>query len=89
MSRSTPDKQRVVERFRVHETDTGSPQVQIALLSHRINQLSDHFQTHKKDRHSRQGLLQMVSRRRRLLEYLKRHDEDTYRNLLDVLQLRK
>ena len=74
---------------RLHEHDTGSPQVQIALLTERINQLAAHFQAHKKDFSSRQGLLKMVSSRRRLLEYLKRNDETTYRNLLDVLKLRK
>ena len=78
-----------VQQFRLHDTDTGSPQVQIALLTERINQLSAHFQAHKKDFNSRQGLLKMVSRRRRLLEYLKCHDEDSYRNLLDALKLRK
>ena len=79
----------VVQQFRLHETDTGSPQVQIALLTDRINQLSAHFQAHKRDFTSRHGLLKMVSRRRRLLEYLKCHDEDAYRRLLDALHLRK
>ena len=78
-----------IEKFRLHETDTGSPQVQIALLTNRINELSAHFQAHKKDFTSRHGLLKMVSRRRRLLEYLKRYDEDSYRKLLDALNLRK
>ncbi len=78
-----------LQKFRQHDTDTGSPQVQIALLTNRINQLSAHFQTHKKDFNSRQGLLRMVSRRRRLLEYLKRHDETSYRTILDALNLRK
>ncbi|MBI4343543.1 MAG: 30S ribosomal protein S15 [Candidatus Omnitrophica bacterium] len=77
------------EEFRLHGTDTGSAQVQVVRLTDRINQLSSHFQSHKKDFHSRQGLLRMVSRRRRLLEYLKRHDEDTYRKLLEALNLRK
>ena len=79
----------VIEQFRQHETDTGSPQVQIALLTARMNQLAAHFQSHKKDFNSRQGLLRMVSRRRRLLEYLKRHDEAAYRKILDALNLRK
>ena len=79
----------VVQKLRLHETDTGSPQVQIALLTERINQLSAHFQSHKKDFNSRQGLLKMVSRRRSLLEYLKCHDEDAYRTILDALKLRK
>ena len=89
MSVKTTEKKKTVEEFRLHETDTGSPQVQIALLTRRINDLSGHFQTHKKDLHSRQGLLRMVGQRRRLLEYLKRHDEDSYREILDGLKLRK
>ena len=79
----------VIQKFRLHNTDTGSPQVQIALLTERINHLAAHFQSHRKDFSSRQGLLKMVSRRRRLLEYLKDHDETAYRNLLDALNLRK
>ena len=79
----------IVQKFRQHPTDTGSPQVQIALLTGRINQLTSHFQTHKRDFCSRQGLLQLVSRRRTLLGYLKRHDEDAYRTILDALDLRK
>jgi len=78
-----------ISTFRLHEHDTGSPKVQVALLTERINQLAAHFQTHKKDFNSRQGLLQMVSRRRNLLKYLKGHDEDAYRTLLDALKLRK
>jgi len=78
-----------VLKLRQHESDTGSPQVQVALLTERINHLSAHFQSHKKDVSSRQGLLRMVSRRRRLLEYLKRYDEQTYRTALDALSLRK
>ena len=88
MSPSTTT-QPAIQQFRLHDTDTGSPQVQIALLTERINHLASHFQTHKKDFTSRQGLLKMVSRRRRLLEYLKRYDEQAYRNLLDALHLRK
>lgn len=83
------DHQVIIQKFRQHETDTGSPQVQVALLTERINHLSSHFQAHKKDFNSRQGLLKMVSRRRRLLEYLKTHDESTYRTILDALKLRK
>ena len=79
----------VIQKFRLHETDTGSPQVQIALLTERINHLSTHFQSHKKDFNSRQGLLKMIGRRRRLLEYIKRHDEPAYRELLDALKLRR
>ena len=79
----------VLQQLQQHQSDTGSPQVQVALLTDRINHLAGHFQTHKRDFNSRQGLLRMVSRRRRLLEYLKRHDEDTYRKVLDTLNLRK
>ena len=79
----------VIQKLRVHDKDTGSPQVQIALLTERINQLSAHFQSHKKDFNSRHGLLKMVSRRRSLLEYLKCHDESAYRSVLDTLNLRK
>ena len=79
----------LVHKLRLHEQDTGSPQVQVVLLTERINQLAAHFQTHKRDFNSRQGLLKMVSCRRRLLEYLKRHNEDAYRTILDVLNLRK
>jgi small subunit ribosomal protein S15 len=89
MSANSVVKSPAAERLRLHNTDTGSPQVQIALLTERINQLSSHFQAHKKDFNSRQGLLKMVSRRRQLLEYLKRHDEAAYRNTLDALSLRK
>lgn len=89
VSAGSPPTQPTIEKFRIHETDTGSPQVQIALLTGRINQLSAHFEAHKKDFNSRQGLLKMVSRRRRLLEYLKRYDEDSYRAILDALKLRK
>ena len=88
MSPSTTS-QPAIQQFRIHETDTGSPQVQVALLTERINHLASHFQTHKKDFNSRQGLLKMVSRRRRLLEYLKHYDEPAYRNLLNALHLRK
>ena len=86
---ATPVASPVIQKFRLHETDTGSPQVQIALLTYRIKRLSSHFQSHKKDFGSRQGLLKMVSRRRRLLEYLKGYDEQAYRTILDSLNLRK
>ncbi len=85
----TQQRATVIKQFQVHNLDTGSPPVQIALLTQRINGLSEHFKTHRKDIHSRQGLLMMVSRRRRLLEYLKRHDEGGYRKILDALNLRK
>ena len=79
----------VIEKFRLHQSDTGSPQVQIVKLTDRINHLSEHFQSHKKDFNSRQGLLKMVGRRRRLLKYLKDHNETSYRTLLEALNLRK
>ena len=86
---SSADAIVVLQKLRLHEQDTGSPQVQIVLLTQRINQLSTHFQAHKRDFNSRQGLLKMVGRRRRLLEYLKRHDEPAYRTILEALSLRK
>jgi small subunit ribosomal protein S15 len=89
MSLELAQKQTLIERFRTHQQDTGSPQVQIALLTERINGLTGHFKTHRKDVHSRQGLLKMVSRRRRLLEYLKRHDEPSYQQVLEALKLRR
>ena len=76
-------------QLRLHETDTGSPQVQVARLTERINHLAAHFATHKKDFGSRQGLLKMVSTRRKLLAYVKYHDEAAYRTLIDALNLRK
>jgi small subunit ribosomal protein S15 len=82
------DKDSVIQKFRLHETDRGSAPVQIALLTRRINELTDHFRKHKKDHHSRRGLLMMVGKRRRLLEYLKRTDLDRYRQLIEDLGLR-
>jgi small subunit ribosomal protein S15 len=82
------DTQAVVKQHGMHEKDTGSARVQIALLTERINTLTEHFRTHKKDHHGRRGLLQMVSRRRRLLDYLKRTDLETYRRLIQELGLR-
>ncbi len=82
-------KKGIVEKFKLHEKDTGSPEVQIALLTERINYLTEHFKTHKKDHHSRQGLLKMVSLRRSLLDYLKRHDTERYRTLIEQLGIRK
>ncbi len=79
----------VIERLRIHESDTGSPQVQVGLLTDRITCLAEHLKTHKKDFTSRQGLLKMVSSRRRLLEYLKRHNESAYRSVIESLNLRK
>jgi small subunit ribosomal protein S15 len=82
------EKQSVVARHRRHETDTGSARVQVALLTERINSLTDHFRTHPKDHHGRRGLLKMVGTRRRLLQYLKRSDLATYRALIEELGLR-
>ncbi|MBI2093820.1 MAG: 30S ribosomal protein S15 [Candidatus Omnitrophica bacterium] len=81
--------QNAIQSFRLHDTDTGSPQVQIALLTERISQVSSHYQSHRKDFSARQGLLKMVGQRRRLLDYVKRHNEDAYRRLLERLNLRK
>lgn len=82
-------KENVLTQYRTHESDTGSPEVQVALLSQRINELTEHFKTHKKDNHSRRGLLKMVSQRRSLLDYLKRKDIDRYHTLISRLGLRR
>ena len=82
-------KSKLISDFKVHEKDTGSPSVQIALLTERINSLSEHFKAHKKDHHSRRGLLRMVSVRRRLLEYLKRKDKKEYQEIVKKLDLRR
>lgn len=82
-------KERIVGDYRTHESDTGSPQVQVALLTERINQLTEHFKTHKKDNHSRRGLLKMVSQRRSMLDYLKRQDIEQYHQLIGRLGLRR
>jgi len=82
-------KPQVVEKFRTHERDTGSPEVQVALLTERIHYLTEHFKTHKKDHHSRRGLLKLVGQRRRLLDYLKSKDTNRYRKLIDGLGIRK
>lgn len=79
----------VIQTHRLHETDTGSPEVQIALLSQRIEYLTEHFKVHKKDHHSRRGLLKLVSQRRRLLNYLKKKDIERYRNIVATLGLRR
>jgi len=89
MSLSGVQKQEVIGEYRMDETDTGSPEVQVALLSARIAELTEHFADHKKDHHSRQGLLRMVNRRRKLLDYLKSKDSDRYRKLIKSLGLRR
>ena len=81
--------QGIVEAYRRHQTDTGSPEVQIALLSDRIGYLTEHFKSHAKDHHSRRGLLKLVGQRRRLLDYLKRSDFERYKSLIDRLGIRK
>ncbi len=82
-------KQGLIESFRVHETDTGSPEVQVAILSRRISELTEHLKTHKKDFHSRRGLLQMVGKRRALLNYLRKSSPERYEALVDRLGLRR
>lgn len=82
-------KKTIVDNYRTHATDTGSPEVQIAILSERIGQLTDHFKSHKKDHASRRGLLMMVSRRRRLLDYLKKYDSERYKSVIGKLGIRK
>jgi small subunit ribosomal protein S15 len=82
-------KREVIENFKTHDSDTGSPEVQIALLSERITYLTEHFKTHKKDHHSRRGLLKLVGQRRRLLDYLKRNDVERYRTVIKRLGLRR
>ena len=81
-------KDDIIQSYKTHESDTGSPEVQIALLTDRINHLTEHLKVHKKDHHSRRGLLMMVGKRRRLLEYLKRTNLDRYRELIEDLGLR-
>ena len=87
--KSAIDKQPIIAKAAIHEGDTGSPEVQVALLTARINHLTEHLKTNKHDNHSRRGLLRMVSRRRKLLDYLKRTDLNAYRKLIDTLSLRK
>ena len=89
MSFSKAQKTSVITGNRTHETDTGSPEVQVALLSERINYLTEHFKTHPKDHHSRRGLMMMVGQRRRLLDYLKIKDLKRYRGLIEKLGIRK
>jgi small subunit ribosomal protein S15 len=89
MALATATKAQLIDKFRTHGTDTGSPEVQVALLTERINGLTEHFKIHKKDHHSRRGLLMLVSQRKRLLEYLKRKDTNRYKNLIKALGLRK
>jgi len=82
-------KKTLIDQYRTHATDTGSPEVQIAILSERIGQLTEHFKTHKKDHASRRGLLMLVSKRRRLLDYLKKYDSERYQTVIQKLGIRK
>jgi small subunit ribosomal protein S15 len=86
---SNEKKKEIVEKFQLHSTDTGSPEVQIAILTERINQLTEHFRVHKKDHHSRRGLYKMIGHRRNLLNYLRKKDINRYRELIQALGLRK
>ena len=83
------DKKQLIEQYKLHETDTGSPEVQIGLLTHRISYLTEHFKVHKKDHHSRRGLLILVGRRRKLLNYVKNNDIKRYRTIITNLGLRR
>ncbi len=89
MGLDTEQKREIIDRFRLHEADTGSPEVQVAILSERINYLTDHFKSHAKDHHSRRGLIKLVGQRRRLLNFLKAKDIERYRTLIEQLGLRK
>ncbi len=89
MAFTKEDKQALVQSFAIHATDCGSPEVQVAVLTERIRYLTEHFKTHKQDHHSRRGLLLMVGKRRRLLDYLKRRDAARYRGVIQKLGLRK
>ena len=86
---TTESKKKLIDQFRMHESDTGSPEVQIGLLTHRITYLTDHLKIHKKDHHSRRGLLMLVGRRRRLLNYVKFKDVNRYRTIIETLGLKK
>ena len=89
MGLNTEQKREIIDRFRLHEADTGSPEVQVAILSERITYLTDHFKSHAKDHHSRRGLIKLVGQRRRLLNFLKNKDIERYRTLIEQLGLRK
>lgn len=89
MTQTVQVKSKIIEEYGLHEGDTGSSDVQVALLTDRINELTEHFKVHKKDHHGRRGLLKLVGRRRRLLNYLKKNDLERYRALIERLGLRK
>ena len=85
----TEKKQEIINNFKLHESDTGSPEVQIAILTERITYLTEHFKVHKKDHHSRRGLLKLVGQRRRLLDYVKKKDDARYRTIIEKLGIRR
>lgn len=89
MAQSSEKKTEIIEQYKLHEHDTGSPEVQVALLTQRIEELTEHFKTHKQDHHGRRGLLKLVGRRRRLLDYMKQKDVERYREVIQRLGLRK
>ncbi len=89
MSITNERKQELIQNYKIHDKDTGSPEVQIAVLSEKIRNLTEHFKQHQKDHHSRRGLLMMVSQRRRLLDYLKRKEVNRYRQIIESLGLRR
>lgn len=86
---STEDKKRLIDKYRLHDSDTGSPEVQVGLLTHRISYLTEHLKMHKKDHHSRRGLLMLVGRRRRLLNYVKNKDVNRYRAIIETIGLKR
>ncbi|HIJ54815.1 MAG TPA: 30S ribosomal protein S15 [Deltaproteobacteria bacterium] len=86
---TTEEKKELIERYKLHDSDTGSPEVQVGLLTHRIQYLTEHLKVHKKDHHSRRGLLMLVGRRRRLLNYVKSKDVKRYRTIIETLGLRR
>ncbi|HTG82910.1 MAG TPA: 30S ribosomal protein S15 [Geobacteraceae bacterium] len=85
----TEKKQEIINKFKLHESDTGSPEVQIAILTERITYLTEHFKVHKKDHHSRRGLLKLVGQRRRLLDYVKKKDDARYKTIIEKLGIRR
>jgi small subunit ribosomal protein S15 len=89
LAQTSEVKGKIISEYRTHDTDTGSPEVQVALLTSRINELTEHFKTHTKDHHSRRGLLKLVGQRRRLLDYLKGKDVEKYRSTIERLGIRK
>ena len=89
MAYTSEDKKKLIDQFKLHDSDTGSPEVQIGLLTHRIAYLTDHLKIHKKDHHSRRGLLMLVGRRRRLLNYVKNKDITRYRSIINTLGLKR